>query len=348
LDPVTMPVTRFYSSTAGKMVLQLGVSSVDTTLQVDTTVGLPGSTPFTLLVDAGNASEEIVTVIQVSGNSLVVTRGEDGTAAQPHANGAVIRHALTSRDLRESRQHEAATASVHGTTSAVVGVSDVQVLTNKNLSAASNTFPSTLATSAALTAEIASRTTGDTAASQALAAHSALTTVHGVVGDVVGTTSKQTLANKTLDGAVNTFTNLPLAAMPAEVQAVTANSTGGAWIAFTPSLQRENAGNPVGVAYTVNYARYKVIGKTVIAQASVVCTTGTGTDGAVIALPLAARERRFNIGTLSVYGTNFPADQSGIAEMYDTTRLVVTAYTAGFRSAAAGNRVDYSVVYEIP
>jgi len=178
-----MPVSRFYSSTAGAMVLQLGVTAVATTLTVDSTVGLPGSTPFTLLVDAGKATEEIVTVLQVSGNSLVVKRGEDGTSAQPHDNGAVIRHALTARDLRESRQHESDVSGVHGTTSAVVGVNDSQALTNKNLTAASNTFPSTLATASGLTA------------------HTAATAAHGATGAVVGTTNAQTLTNKTLASA---------------------------------------------------------------------------------------------------------------------------------------------------
>jgi len=161
------------------MVLQLGITAVATALSVDTTVGLPGSTPFTLLIDAGTAAEEIVTVIQVSGNTLVVQRGQDGTSAQAHANGAVIRHALTARDLRDSREHEAAVAA-HGTTSNVVGVNDSQALTNKNLSSTTNVFPSTLATAATVTA------------------HTAATAAHGATGAVVGTTNVQTLTNKTL------------------------------------------------------------------------------------------------------------------------------------------------------
>lgn len=172
------------------MVLQLGVSAAATTLTVDTTVGLPGSTPFTLLLDAGKAAEEIVTVIQVSGNTLVVQRGQDGTAAQPHDNGAVIRHGLTARDLRESRQHEADSSGVHGTASDVVGINDPQALTNKNLTSVTNTFPSTLATASSLTV------------------HGAATAAHGATGAVVGTTNVQTLTNKTLTAPQFTGTAL--------------------------------------------------------------------------------------------------------------------------------------------
>jgi hypothetical protein len=178
---------RHYSSAAGKMILQLGVTAVATAMQVDTTAGLPGATPFSLLVDVGLPTEEIVTVNQVSGNTLVVVRGEDGTSAQAHAAGAVVRHAITARDLRDSRDHENASAGVHGITGSVVGTTDTQALTNKNLTSGSNTFPATLATAANLTA------------------HTAATAAHGATGAVVGTTNAQTLTNKTINGASNTL-----------------------------------------------------------------------------------------------------------------------------------------------
>jgi hypothetical protein len=190
-----MPASRYYSTTAGKMTLQVGVSAVTTGLTVDTTVGLPGSTPFTLLLDAGTSSEEVVTVTQVSGNTLVVKRGEDGTSAQAHANGAVVRHGLTARDLRESREHEAATSGVHGTTSNVVGVNDVQALTNKNLTATTNQFPTSLATTASVTA------------------HTVATAAHGATGAVVGTTNTQTLTNKTLASPQFTGTTTSIGTM---------------------------------------------------------------------------------------------------------------------------------------
>jgi len=47
--------------------------------------------------------------------------------------------------------------------------------------------------------------------------HEGSVTGHGATGAVVGTTNTQTLTNKTVDGATNTFTNVPDTALPANV-----------------------------------------------------------------------------------------------------------------------------------
>lgn len=46
-----------------------------------------------------------------------------------------------------------------------------------------------------------------------LSTHAALTAAHGATGAVVGTTNSQTLTNKTISGASNTFTNVPYSAL---------------------------------------------------------------------------------------------------------------------------------------
>lgn len=106
--------SRYYSSVAALTTLTNGVSAGDAALIVGSTSGFPAQTPFTLLLDEGTASEEIVTVTAVAGTTLTVVRGEDGTVPVEHGPGARVRHAMTARDLRESREHEAAITNVHG------------------------------------------------------------------------------------------------------------------------------------------------------------------------------------------------------------------------------------------
>ena len=130
-----MAVSRFYSSTALQTSLTNSITNSTTIIQVGATVGFPASTPYTLAIDYGVASEELVEVVGVAGLNLTVTRAVDGTSAQSHAAGAFVRHVTSARDFTESRNHENATAAVHGVAGTLVGTTDVQTLTNKTLTA---------------------------------------------------------------------------------------------------------------------------------------------------------------------------------------------------------------------
>lgn len=133
---------RYHSSTAQPMALTGAVTSSALSIGVNSVSGLPTSTPFTLVLEPGLAAEEIVTVTAVAGTTLTVIRGEDGTAAQPHTTGVVVRHMITARDLREPQQHIDASLGVHGigAASSVVGTATVQTLSGKAISGASNTL----------------------------------------------------------------------------------------------------------------------------------------------------------------------------------------------------------------
>lgn len=125
---------RFYSSIAQPTTLSSSISNTDTTIAVVATVGYPASFPFTVAVDAGGATEELVDVTAVAGNVWTVTRGVDGTSAQSHSAGAIVRHSSSGRDFAEMQSHIAATTGVHGVTGALVGTTNTQTLTNKTLS----------------------------------------------------------------------------------------------------------------------------------------------------------------------------------------------------------------------
>jgi hypothetical protein len=140
-----MANSRFYSSTAQATTLTSGITAGSPTMDVAATTGFPGSFPYTLSVDYGAAAEELVTVIAAAGLTLTITRGEDGTSAQSHSSGAVIKHVASAQDFTDSRTHEAASTNVHGLTggAAVVGTTQSQTLSSKTISG--GTFTGTIA-----------------------------------------------------------------------------------------------------------------------------------------------------------------------------------------------------------
>lgn len=141
-----MAQARFYANTASEMNLMSAIDTDDTSISVDSASGLPSDTPFTLILDFDTASEEIVTVTAVSGTTLTISRGNDGTTAVSHDAGAKAIHAHTARDFNEPQVHLGASADVHGIGAGndVVGTGATQVLTNKDLTSGTNDLPTDL------------------------------------------------------------------------------------------------------------------------------------------------------------------------------------------------------------
>ncbi len=96
---------RYYSSTAVATTLSASANNSTTSITVTALSGFPVSTPWTAILDPDTASEEVVTVTNVSGTTLTVTRGVDGTSAVSHNSGAVFRHGVSARDFDEANSH---------------------------------------------------------------------------------------------------------------------------------------------------------------------------------------------------------------------------------------------------
>jgi DNA-binding protein YbaB len=103
--------TRNYSSRSQQTTLTSAVTAGASTIVVQSGAALlggqsiPAGTTFTIVVDPDTALEEILDATAVSTNTFTVTRAIDGSSAQAHSAGAVVRHMAIGRDYRESNTH---------------------------------------------------------------------------------------------------------------------------------------------------------------------------------------------------------------------------------------------------
>lgn len=100
--------TRRYSNTARQTFLSVGVTAVDPpkggTINVDDTTGWPtpgaGEESIGALDFENQSKVELFSYTGKTASTLTdVTRGIDGTTAQQHSPGAVVRHCASAKDL---------------------------------------------------------------------------------------------------------------------------------------------------------------------------------------------------------------------------------------------------------
>ena len=231
--------TRKYSSVSQETTLTSALNSSATTMVVSSSTAVLGGITLSntspletlvLVVDPDTALEEIVEVTypsSSSSNTLTIARGVDGTTAIAHSAGAKVRHMAIGRDFRDANTHIEATTG-HGATGAVVGTTNTQTLTNKDLSSATNTLSTSVVTltgaqtltnknltsptitgtgaiAGTFTGNITGNVTGNVTGSSGSTTGNAATVTNGVYTTDTGTVTSTMIANNTIvDADINT------------------------------------------------------------------------------------------------------------------------------------------------
>jgi hypothetical protein len=125
-----MPTVRKYSSRSQQTTLSSAVTSSGTSITVVSATSLLGGVTvaanevFTIVIDPDTALEEIVDVLStggnpVSGNTITIVRGRDGSTGTAHSAGAVVRHMAIGRDYREANEHLNGSLAQHAATTSL-------------------------------------------------------------------------------------------------------------------------------------------------------------------------------------------------------------------------------------
>jgi len=216
--------TRQYSSRSQQSTLTSAITAGAATMTVVSGTALlggvtiPAGRTYTLVIDVDTALEEIVDATAVSTNTFTITRAIDGSSAQSHSAGAVVRHMAIGRDFRDANLHTQAAASyndgagnaqsMHGIASGegdVVGTAKTQTLTNKTLTSptiSDPTFTGTPLAAASISFEGATADAYETILTVVDPTQDNTITLPNTTGTVVIVDATQTLTNKTLTSPI--------------------------------------------------------------------------------------------------------------------------------------------------
>ena len=101
---------KYFSNTAVATTLASSISDADSSLTVNSSTGYP-AVPFTIAINAGTSSEEVILVAAKSGTTFsTLSRGYDGSTARAHTSGASVKHVAAAEDFTGLYTHDHDTA----------------------------------------------------------------------------------------------------------------------------------------------------------------------------------------------------------------------------------------------
>jgi len=368
--------TRKYSSRSQQTSLTTAVTSGAVTIPVVSALSLMGGATvstgqtFTAVIDPDTALEEIVEITVVSGNNLTVTRAVDmsGAAAQDHSSGAVIRHMIIGRDLREANLHIEATGAyndgtsthaMHGLSSSdgvVVGTTATQTLTNKTLT--SPVLTGTLENDASITFEGATAdayettlTVVDPTADRTITLPNATGTV--VLKDTVDTLTNKTLTSPTISGSP-VITGLSSAGMSASsaapkdyvdsilgsATAASTSATSAAASATAAATSASSAATSASLAATsassasTSQTAAATSATSAAASATAAATSATSAAASATAAASSATTAAASVASISTYAGNALTSANSAATSAASAAASTSAAATSASSAA--------------
>ena len=341
--------TRNYSSRSQQTTLTSAVTAGASSLVVQSGTALlggqsiPAGTTFTIVVDPDTALEEILDATAVSTNTFTVTRAIDGSSAQAHSAGAVVRHMAIGRDYRESNAHVEATTGVHGisNSSSVVGTIDTQTLTNKTLTAPTITNPniSGAGVDASIVFEGATPDAFETTLTVVDPTQDNTLTLPNTTGTVVVATAVQTLTNKTLTSptisgspVITGLSSAGMSASSATPKDYVDSILGSATAAATSAASAATSATSAATSATSAAASAVAAASSATASASSATAAATSATSAAASATAAATS-----ATSAAASATAAATSATSAAASATTAANSVATIAGYATASANS-----------
>ena len=339
---------RKYSSRSQQTTLTSSITAGTTTMVVGSASalvpsGLTAGHIFTVVIDPDTASEEIVDVSVVSTNTLTIARGiENAGTGQIHSAGAVVRHMVTGRDLRETNLHIEATGAyndgtathtMHGIASGegdVVGTDKAQTLTAKTLTSPVITSPTITAGAGAeftsITFEGTTADTHETILTVADPTQDNTITLPNTTGTVAILDAAQTLSNKTLTSPI-------ISGSPT----ITGLSSAG--MSSSSATPKDYVDSILGSATAASTSATSAAASATAAATSATSAAASATAAATSATSAAASATAASTSASSASTSQTAAATSATSAAASATAAATSATSAAASATAAANSV---------